>query len=59
DCKIPHYFAWDLLRSNLKQLLEAGRTRVHEPAFNPDPNEYVSWEYARGYADGTQDALVE
>ena len=59
DCKIPHYFAWDLLRSNLKQLLEAGRTRVHEPAFNPDPNEYVSWEYARGYADGVQDALEE
>lgn len=56
DCHIPHYFAWDLLRANLRHLLDAGRTRVHEPAFDPDPNEYVSWEYARGYADGAQDA---
>lgn len=57
DCRIPHYFAWDLLRSNLKHLLDAGRARVHEPAFDPDPNEYVTWEYARGYADGHQDSL--
>lgn len=57
DCRIPHYFSWDLLRANLTHLLSAGRTRVHEPAFNPDVNDYVSWEYARGYADGTQDAL--
>jgi hypothetical protein len=56
DCQIPHYFAWDLLRANLRHLLEAGRTRVHEPAFDPDPTEYVTWEYARGYADGAQDA---
>jgi hypothetical protein len=25
--------------------------RPHEPAFDPDPTEYVSWEYCRGYAD--------
>ena len=25
--------------------------RPHEPAFDPDPVEYVSWEYCRGYAD--------
>lgn len=59
DCRIPHYFAWDLLRSNLRHLLEVGRTRVHEPAFDPDPTDYVTWEYARGYADGTQDALED
>jgi hypothetical protein len=57
DCRVPHYFAWDLLRSNLRHLLEIGRTRVHEPAFDPDPSEYVTWEYARGYAEGTQDTL--
>jgi hypothetical protein len=57
DCRVPHYFAWDLLRANLRHLLEAGRTRVHEPAFDPDPTEYVTWEYARGYADGAQDAV--
>lgn len=56
DCRTPHYFAWELLRANLRHLLDAGRTRVHEPAFDPDPNEYVSWEYARGYSDGMSDA---
>jgi hypothetical protein len=59
DCRVPHYFAWDLLRANLRHLLEAGRTRVHEPAFDPDPTEYVTWEYAHGYADGAQDAAED
>ena len=52
DCDEPHYFAWDLLRGNLKHLLDAGMPRVHEPAFAPDPADYVSWDYARGFADG-------
>jgi hypothetical protein len=51
DCQEPHYFAWDLLRGNLKHLLDQGQPRVHEPAYSPDPAEYVSWDYARGYAD--------
>jgi len=55
DCRQAHYFSWDLLRGNLRQLLDAGQTTVHEPAYNPDPSHYVSWEYARGYADGVQD----
>lgn len=56
DCDEPHYFGWDLLRSNLRHLLDEGQTRVHEPAFAPDPIDYVSWEYARGYADGALEA---
>ena len=52
DCGESHYFGWDLMRSNLCHLLDVGRTRVHEPAFGPDPTRYVSWEYARGFADG-------
>jgi hypothetical protein len=56
DCNEPHFFGWDLLRSNLRHLLDEGRTRVHEPAFAPDPAEYVSWDYARGYADGALEA---
>lgn len=51
DCEEPHYFAWDLLRANLRHLLDEGQPRVHEPAFSPDPNDYVSWDYARGFAD--------
>lgn len=53
DCEVPHYFAWDLLRSNLRHVLDRGTTRVHEPAFAPDPAAYVSWDYARGFADAT------
>ena len=53
DCAEPHYFAWDLLRGNLRHLLDAGTAHVHEPAFAPDPQDYVSWEYARGFADAS------
>ena len=59
DCHEPHYFDWDLLASNLRHLLESGRPRVHEPAFDPDPEHYVTWEYARGYTDGVHDTLSE
>ncbi len=52
DCQEPHYFEWDLLRGNLRRLLDQGQSHVHEPAFDPDPADYVSWDYARGFADG-------
>ena len=53
DCREVHYFAWDLLRGNLRQLLDAGTGRVHEPAFAPDASSYVSWDYARGFTDAS------
>jgi len=52
ECQEPHYHDWALLRASLEQLLADGRMRPHEPAFDPDPGSYVSWEYCRGYADG-------
>ncbi len=52
DCDEDHFLGWDLLAGNLKELLEEGESPVHEPAFNPDPHEYVSWDYARGFLDG-------
>jgi hypothetical protein len=51
DCGEQHYFAWDLMRANLFALLGEGRTHVHEPAYSPDQDAYVSWDYARGYSD--------
>ena len=36
---------------SLQQLLDEGQMRPHEPAFDPDPANYVTWEYCRGYAD--------
>ncbi|MFI0417724.1 hypothetical protein C1I98_01650 [Spongiactinospora gelatinilytica] len=55
ECGEQHYFDWDLLRGNLRQMIDNGRPQVHEPAFQPNPTDYVSWEYARGYVDGVID----
>jgi hypothetical protein len=54
DCGEQHYFGWDLMTANLRALLGEGRTSVHEPAFSPDPDAFVSWDYARGYTDAVQ-----
>lgn len=51
DCGEQHYHEWSLLRASLQQLLDEGQMRPHEPAFDPDPTCYVTWEYCRGYAD--------
>jgi hypothetical protein len=52
ECQEPHYHDWALLRASLGQLLADGRMRPHEPAYDPNPAAYVSWEYCRGYTDG-------
>lgn len=52
DCEEDHYLTWELLEGNLKELLEAGESPIHEPAFDPNPDEYVPWDYARGFLDG-------
>jgi hypothetical protein len=51
DCGEQHFFGWELMAANLRALLGEGRTHVHEPAYNPDQDAYVSWDYARGYID--------
>ena len=51
DCADQHYHDWHLLRASLRQLLDVGRMRPHEPAYDPNPAGYVSWEYCRGYTD--------
>ena len=56
ECDDIHYIAWDLLSSGLSQLADSGVPHVHEPAFDPAPADYVSWDYARGYVDGMIDA---
>lgn len=56
DCVEEHFYGWEMLEHNLRALLESGQTPVHEPAFDPRPDEYVDWEYAQGYLDGLADA---
>jgi hypothetical protein len=51
DCGEQHFFSWDLMAANLRALLGEGRTHVHEPAYAPDSDSYVTWDYARGYTD--------
>ena len=58
DCEEEHHVDWALMQANLRQLLEEGQTGRHEPPFDPDPDDYVSWDYASGYADGVA-ALAE
>jgi Family of unknown function (DUF5319) len=59
DCREAHFFAWELLRANIRSLLDAGSPHVHEPAYSPDPSDYVSWDYARGFIDGVLTADEE
>jgi hypothetical protein len=59
DCDDDHYLGWDLLAGNLQQILDSGTTPVHEPAWDPDPDEYVTWDYARGFLDGYESYLDE
>jgi hypothetical protein len=56
DCGEQHYFGWALMEANLQALIGQGRTNVHEPAFEPHPDAYVSWDYARGFTDATDGA---
>ncbi len=53
DCQQDHYHDWDMLRANLLQLLVDGTVRPHEPAYDPEPDAYVTWDYCRGYADAS------
>jgi hypothetical protein len=56
DCGEQHYFGWDLITANLRALVGHGRTHIHEPAYEPRPAAFVSWDYARGYLDATEAA---
>ena len=58
DCVEDHYYEWDMLRENLQLLIDSGEVPVHEPAFAPEPDRYVPWEYARGYVDALRDTGV-
>lgn len=58
DCQEDHYHDWDMLRANLLQLLVDGTVRPHEPAYDPIPEAYVTWDYCRGYADASMNEAL-
>ncbi len=59
DCGSNHYYEWDLLRENLEHLLQTGEPRMHEPAFEVREEEYIQWDYGKGYIDALADTGLE
>ena len=59
DCGSDHFYDWDLLQENLRHMLEAGEPRMHEPAFEPREEDYVLWDYGKGYVDALADAGLD
>ncbi|HWC32426.1 MAG TPA: DUF5319 family protein [Actinomycetota bacterium] len=59
DCGSDHYYDWDLLRESLEHMLETGEPRMHEPAFEPREEDYVLWDYGKGYVDALSDAGLD
>ena len=40
-------------------MLETGEPRMHEPAFDIQEEEYIQWDYGKGYIDALEDAGLE
>jgi uncharacterized protein DUF5319 len=59
DCGANHFYEWELLRDNLEQMLETGEPRMHEPAFEIQEDEYIQWDYGKGYVDALTDTGLE
>ena len=59
DCGSNHYYEWDLLSDNLRHMLEFGEPRMHEPAFEVREEEYIQWDYGKGYIDALADSGLE
>ncbi len=59
DCGANHFFEWELLRDNLEQMLTTGEPRPHEPAFDLVEDEYIQWDYGKGYVDALADTGLE
>lgn len=55
DCNANHYYDWDLLKENLEHMLKFGEPRMHEPAFDPAEEDYIMWDYGKGYIDAVSD----
>jgi hypothetical protein len=59
DCGSDHYYGWELLRESLEHMLETGEPRMHEPAYEPREEDYVLWDYGKGYVDALADTGLD
>jgi hypothetical protein len=55
DCGADHYYGWELLQESLQHMLDTGEPRMHEPAFEPKEEDYLLWDYGKGYVDALAD----
>jgi hypothetical protein len=55
DCGSNHFYEWELLRDNLEHMLKFGEPRMHEPAWDIVEDEYIQWDYGKGYIDALGD----
>src|SRR5712692_3293733 len=59
ECGSNHYYDWQLLRESLEHMLATGEPRMHEPAYQPHEDDYVVWDYGKGYVDALTDAGID
>lgn len=59
DCGSNHFYEWELLKDNLEHMLEAGEPRMHEPGFDIREDEYIQWDYGKGYIDALSDTGLQ
>jgi hypothetical protein len=59
ECGSNHYYGWELLRESLEHMLKTGEPRMHEPAYQPREDDYVVWDYAKGYVDALADSGLD
>jgi predicted RNA-binding Zn-ribbon protein involved in translation (DUF1610 family) len=59
DCGNDHYYGWDLLKESLEHMLDSGEPRMHEPAYEPREEDYILWDYGKGYVDALAEAGLE
>jgi hypothetical protein len=59
DCGSDHYYGWALLQESLEHMLATGEPRMHEPAYDPKEEQYIVWDYGKGYVDALADSGVQ
>jgi uncharacterized protein DUF5319/zinc ribbon protein len=59
ECGANHFYDWDLLKDSLEHMLDTGEPRMHEPAYQPREDDYVVWDYGKGYVDALADAGLD
>lgn len=52
QCTDDHYYTFEMLKGNLRAMLDGTLIPMHEPAAKPKQENYVAWDYAVGYYDG-------